>query len=136
MHRTYQHRLLGAFANDGIDFTDFDAWEQSGFFVQIIRHDSQAGGNNASNIISRAIHHVKRHCGSKVHDDGWRAKMLLSGNGIREAVCPDGSRIWIVDSYPRTRLSRQFEAALFKPTGHLCLDVWRRSRNNAAKRGP
>jgi len=93
-----QHGLAGGASDDVSGFADADAWEQGGFFVEVIGHGGETGGDDSSDIGSAGGHHVKGDGGAEIDDDGRGSEVVVGGDRVGESILTDGFGLGIIES--------------------------------------
>lgn len=93
-----EHGLLCIATDGAAGFADFDSGKQGGFFVEIIRHGGQAGGDDAAGVFGMLIDDIERDGGAEVDNDGRGAEVVGDGDGVGESVLADGFGAWVMDA--------------------------------------
>lgn len=134
MHGADQHGLFGALSDDARDLPNFDARQESGFFVQIIGHRGKPRGDDAACVIAAFIHDVECHRRAKIDNNRRRTEKMFHRDSIGEPIGTDGCRSGIIDSDPGQRGRVQFDRIespkAFDHAAHLGCGPW----NDTAQR--
>ena len=114
MDRADEHGLLGVFANHSGGLANFDLGQERGFFVKIIGHRGKAGRDNSTDVVPCPINDVEGDGGAEIDDECRSATDGFDGAGIREAIRPDGSWLWIIDADAAQRFGIEFQEIKFE----------------------
>lgn len=93
-----EHGFLGTLSDRRLDFPDFDAGEEGGFFVQVIGHGGEAGGDDAAGVTAAGVDDVEGDGGAEVDDDDGGAVGVSGGDGIGEAIGADGGGFGVIEA--------------------------------------
>lgn len=93
-----EHGGAGAFADDLAGLADLDSGEEGGFFVEIIGHGGETGGDDAADVILVAIDDIESDRGTEIDHQRWGSEVMGDGDGVSEAIGADGFGLGIGDA--------------------------------------